>query len=450
MSFVQLSRATDLLDVYHHALENDPIFKAAYNTFLSQTEAISIAQSALRPQLSITGLGSRNYTLAITNGFSTSQSYDSEEFQLKATQAIFNLQAWAEVRQAKAHVRAAHAQFNDQAQDLILRVAKAYFNVLLSRDTLNFVQSKKRANARQLMQAQQRFDVGLDSITAVYEAKAAYDQSIAEVIAAQNDQLNQNENIRKLTNQIYDYLSPLRNSTIPLIKPEPNNVEDWITAGIKQNYKLFAAKFNLQAARENIKVQASGNLPVIAIQGNADQARNNSPQSDFFVPAVLNTADIGVSLTFPAYQGGLTNAQTRKAQYDFQTVSENLERIYRGVLVDSRIAFNTIVDGISKVKADRQSLISQQNALESTEAQFQVGTQTMVNILNAERRLCEVQKQLATDQYNFIFSLLKLKYLAGSLNASDIEEINAWLKTTRINGLLPKDLSHKHIKHKKG
>jgi outer membrane protein len=437
--FVLSAHASDLIDVYRQSLENDPIFKAAYSTFMANAEAIAQARAALLPQIGITAQATRNVLntdVPGPDGLDGSQFYGSNQWRLNATQAIFNYQAWAQVQQAKASVKAAHATFNDAAQNLILRTAKAYFDVLLSRDTLNFVEAKKRANKRQLEQAQQRFNVGLDTITSVYEAKAAYDQSVADVISAQNNQINQNENLRKLTNHVYDYLAPLRNSKIPLIKPEPDDVNDWVATGIKQNYNLFAAKYNLQAARENVKAQSAGNWPTISLLGTGVQINNSSgDSSNFFVPDHQLVASAGIAVNFPVVQGGLTQANTRRAQYNFQTYSEQLEQVFRNVTVNSTIAFNTIKDGISKVKADRQAVISRQNSLDSTDAQFEVGTRTMVDVVTAQQRLFEAQQQLASDQYGLILAILNLKYFAGTLSVTDLEEINAWLDTTRIKGL---------------
>lgn len=260
---------------------------------------------------------------------------------------------------------------------------------------------------------------------------------MAEVISARNNQINQNENLRKLTNHVYEYLAPLRDSRIPLIKPEPDNVNEWIDLGLNQNYNLFAAKYNLLSARENIKAQAAGNWPTLTIQGNSGQTHNSAGNGSFFIPSRQSNSNVALALNFPAFQGGLVQSQTRQAQFDFQSASEQLERTYRDVEVNSRIAFNTIIDGISKVKADRQTVISTQNSLESTEAQFQVGTRTMVDVVNAQQRLFEAQRQLASDQYDLINALLNLKYLAGTLNANDIEEVNAWLATTRISTFPP-------------
>ncbi|HHL3471598.1 TPA: TolC family outer membrane protein [Legionella pneumophila] len=431
--------ATDLMDIYQQALENDTIFKEAYDTYMSSTEAIPQARAALYPQVGLGSQAGRNYQDAVAGAFSANQYYGSYLWQVNASQALFNYQAWAKVAQAKASVKAAQATFNDAAQNLILRTAKAYFDVLFAKDTLDFAEAKKRANKRQYDQATQRFQVGLDAITSVYEAKAAYNQSIATVIAARNNQINQSENLRKLTNHVYETLAPLKDSKIPLVKPEPNDVNQWIDTGLKQNYKLYAAKYNLEVAKDNVKAISAGNWPVFSLQSNASQVHNNASGNTVFIPSKQTQANIAIAMNFPVFQGGLVQAQTRQAQYGFQSTSEKLEQTYRDVVVNSRIAFNTITDGISKVKADRQTVISVQNSLQSTEAQFEVGTRTMVDVVNAQQRLFEAQEQLARDQYDLINSILTLKYLAGTLNVNDLEQINSWLATTRVNGFSPVD-----------
>ncbi len=422
------------MDIYQHALENDTTFKLAYDTYMSSTEAVPQARAALFPQVGLNAQTGRNYQDSSAGPFSVNLYYGNTLWQVSASQAIFNYQAWAKIAQAKASVKSAQATFNDGAQNLILRTAKAYFDVLFAKDTLDFAEAKKRANKRQYDQATQRFQVGLDAITSVYEAKAAYDQSIATVIAARNNQVNQNENLRKLTNHVYDTLAPLRDSKIPLVKPEPDDVNQWIDTGINQNYKLLAAKYALEVAKENVKALSAGNWPVFSIQSNATQIHNNSTGATFFVPSRQTQANVALAMNFPVFQGGLVQSQTRQAQYDFQSSSEQMESTYRDVVVNSRIAFNTINDGISKVKADRQTVISQKNSLDSTEAQFEVGTRTMVDVVNAQQKLFEAQEQLAKDQYDLINAMLTLKYLSGTLNVNDIQLVNSWLATTRVNG----------------
>lgn len=441
------SFAADLMDVYRQSLENDPTFKAAYSTYKSQSEAIPQAWAALLPQLGLNAQAGRSKIQVHSTAIDVAQPYGTNQWQVSASQAVFNYQAWAQVQQAKASAKAALATFNNSAQELILRSSSAYFSLLLAGDTLDFAEAKKRANKRQLEQAQQRFNVGLDAITSVYEAQAAYDQSVAQVISAQNDLVNKGEDLSKLTNHLYAHVAGLRDSRIPLVKPEPNNVDDWVSTGLRQNYKLFAAKFSLQAARDNIKKQSAGNLPTFAIKGSTTTVHNDTGEADppttsgfansIFVPAKQVTSNIALTMNFPIFQGGLVLSQTRQAQYDFQTSSEKMESAYRDVIVNSRIAFNTIIDGISKVSADRQTIISQKNSLDSVQAQYEVGTRTMTDVVNAQQHLFEAQNQLAGDQYGLIIALLNLKYLAGTLNVNDLQEINSWLATTRINGIAP-------------
>ena len=430
-----LANAADLMDIYRQSLENDPTFKAAYSTYMSSSEAIPQARAGLLPHMgSSSQISTNTQNVNAGTALIISEAYRNHTWQLNASQAIFNFKVWSQVQQAKASVKAAQATFNDAAQDLILRTAAAYLDVLFARDTLNFAEAKKRANKRQLDQATQRYKVGLDPITSVYDAQSAYDQSVAEVIASKNNEINRKEALRKLTNHVYEDIAPLRNSRIPLITPEPNSMEEWVASGLKQNYKLFSAKYNLQAAREKIKAQSAGNWPVFALKGQSNNSRNIAGSDNFFVPKSQRTSVIAVAVDFPVFQGGLVESQTRQAQFDFQTISEQLESVYRNVIVESHIAFNRIVDGISKVNAERQTVSSRQNSVESTESQFLVGTRTMVDVVNAQQRLFEAQRELANDQYNFINAILNLKYLAGSLNVNDLEEINAWLATTQING----------------
>lgn len=434
--------AVDLMDVYHQALDNDPTFKEAHSTFLEQSEALPQAWSQLLPQLSANAMIGRNQQLVDAGTFVIQQTYNSNQWKVNASQAVFNYQAWEQVKQARASVKASLAEFNDAAQQMMLRTTHAYLQLLMAKDTLNFAESKKRANKRQLAQAQERFNVGLDAITAVYEARAAYDQATAEVIADSSKLMNYNQDLSRITNQTYDHVAALRNNNIPLISPEPKIVDEWITTGLKQNYSLYAAKYNMQAARESIKAFSSSNWPVFSIQGSVVDTRADSNQNDgnsstsfannLFIPQEQRISGVSLNANLPLFQGGLVASKTRQAEYQFQAKSQQMERAYRNVVVNTNIFFNNIIDGIEKVKADRQTLISQQNSVDSVEAQYTVGTRTMTDVVLAQQHLFEAQQQLAGDQYALIDAILSLKYSAGTLNVADLEEVNAWLDTTRI------------------
>ena len=446
--------SADLMDVYHQALDNDPMFKAAYSNFLAQSESLPPAWASLLPQLTLAALAGRNQQFVDAGVYTIQQTYNGNVWKVNASQAVFNYQAWENVQQAQSSVKAALATFNDAAQNLILRTTNTYLQVLLAQDTLNFAEAKKRANKRQLDQAQERFNVGLEPITSVYEAEAAYDQSLAEVITSKNNFINLNQNLSRITNHVYEHIAALRNSTIPLIQPEPSIVDEWITTGLKQNYNLFAARYKLQAARDNIKANSAGNWPVFSIQGNVTDTHLDSSPSTYngssstsssasnlvnnlFIPQQQRIASVSINVNFPIFQGGLVASQTRQAEYNFQTTSQKFEQVYRDVVVNSNIYFNTIVDGINKVKADRQTIVAQQNSLDSVWAQYSVGTRTMTDVVLAQQHLFDAQRQQASDQYDLINAILNLKYYAGTLNVSDLEEINSWLETVRIATLAP-------------
>ena len=439
--------ATDLMDVYHHALENDPKFKADYSNFLAKSESLPQAWSLLLPKLSIETLINRNGQYISTKDILVNQRYNGNEWRISASQDVFNYQSWQQVQQADAMVKSALASFNDSAQKLILRTADAYFEILLSQDTLAFAESKKAANQRQLDQAKQRFNVGIDTMTSVYEAQAAFDQSTSEVIAAKNNLINKNQGLSKITDHLYEYLSPIRDSKVPLIKPEPNNVDQWVDIGLKQNYLLNSAKYHLQAARDNIKAKSSANWPVFSIRSSiVDTHLDNGPDnikgidslaSNILIPNERRIATVSLNMSLPIFQGGLVASQTRQAKYEFQESGQKLEKIYRDVIVGSNIAFNTIIDGITKVEADRQTITAQENSLQSVSAQYDVGMRTMTDVVLAQRNLFRAQKQLANDQYHFIRAILNLKYQAGTLSVTDLEGINAWLDTKRVNQLAP-------------
>ena len=445
------SFATDLLEVYYEALENDPIFKKAYTAFMAESQSIPQAMAALLPQLSIEGLSTRTYTEVLAGAnLDVNRTYGQTKFIVNASQSIFNMKLWSLLEQSRANVRASLANFNDQAQNLILRTSQSYFDILLAQDNLHTLEVQLKAQKRQLKQAQERFNVGLDPVTTVLQAKASYDQVYALLFGARNNLIIAQQNLAKLTGQTYDSIAPLKHKSISLVYPEPKKPEAWITTSLKQNYKLNAAKYYLEASRQNIKFQASGHLPYFTLFGNFSQANNHLPNTgaqppyantffnDIFIPQMQRNGNFGVQANLPIFQGGLVVAKTKEAEFQFQNYSNQLEYVKRDVIVNTQITFSNTINLIEKIKADRQTLISEKASLESIEAQYQAGTRTITDVLFSQQQYVQTQLQYNNDQYSLITQLLQLKYLAGSLNIKDLEEINSWLRTHQIYQLPPK------------
>lgn len=421
--------ATDLIDIYKAALSSDPIYQAAVSTRLSQRESIPQSVAVLLPNISAQATISNNYQN--TTPFSTSgqlngiSNFQSKGYNISIRQPLININDWLAVKQANNTGRQADLTLAAAAQDLIFRVATAYFNVLSAQDTLRFAHAEKIANSKQLNQAQKRVQVGLDALTSVYEAKAAYDKSLATEISAENNLRNNQEALRQLTGQTYSSISKLTKK-IPLQTPDPENIEAWVNAATQHNFKLMAARYGVAVAREKIKIQASGHLPSLNLIGNYGKTDTFN-----YVPNQNeNGGTLGLELDIPLFAGGAVSSKTCQARYDFQTASSNLDNTYRILIINTRQKYNDVLADISKIKAEQQAIQSAQLSLNSTEESYKAGTRTIVDILIAQQNLYDAKRTAASDQYNYLLDTLLLKQAAGSLKPEDLVQINKLLNSS--------------------
>lgn len=419
--------AADLIDIYKAALISDPTYQAAVSTRLSQREAIPQSVAALLPNISAQANVSNNYQNITQppapgqpNGIS---NFQSQGYNISIRQPLININAWLGVKQANNTGKQADLTLAAAAQDLIFRVATAYFNVLSAQDTLRLTQAEKAADSKQLNQAQKRVQVGLDALTSVYEAKAAYDKSVASEISAENTLRNNQEALRQLTGQTYSSIKTFKKN-MPLQNPQPDNIERWINAATQNNLKLMAARYGVEVSREKIKMQASGHLPSLSLMGNYGKTAtfNNVPSS-----LNKNGGTVGLELDVPLFAGGAVSSKTRQAQYDFQTASANLDNTYRLLIINTRQKYNDVLADISKIKAEQQAIKSAQLSLDSTEESYKAGTRTVVDVLIAQQNLYDAKRTSASDQYNYLLDTLLLKQAAGSLKPADLVQISQWL-----------------------
>lgn len=434
-------RQADLMGAYYQALKSDPTFKKARADWESAKENLPIARAAYLTQVSITGNAQRQYNnlappLSIPN--SNGYNYDYG-FVLSVQQPIFNLPAWDAIQSAKASVKAATATFSSAGQDLMVRTVKAYVSVLQAYDALRFQLARKRAVLEQLKVARQQFKVGLIAITGVYDARSVYDQAVAQSIADQNTLNDAVEQLAEITGIHYLRLHGI-GKQVPLIKPQPNDINVWADTAERQNYGLIAQNFTVISTRETLKQQSTNWLPQLNIAGQYTNDNQTSLQeSGLVVPSVhTNNVLAGFTLNFPIIQGGLVTANTRQAKYNYLSASSQREFTYRQVISDTRQSFLGIITGISKIKADWQSVISAQNALNATKAGYEVGTRTMVDVLDDVTSLYQAQQQYTDDQCSYIIDTIELKFNAGTLSVSDLQAINRWLRQPiKLN--LPKE-----------
>ncbi len=429
------ANATNLIDVYQQAAVSDPVFQQAISQSFADKENVPISLANLLPNIGVSVQPGINKVEA-SGPAATIGSYSNRVLLVNAsvTQTIFNFAQFSNLAGANATAKQAEANLNTAAQSLMLRVSKAYFAILQDEDNLRYADANKAAYAKSLDQVNQQYKVGLKTITDVYTAKAAYDSSTANYIATDTLLSNDKENLRAITGNIYPSLAKL-SENFPLTSPKPSDIDRWVETAKRQNWSVKAAQYASDVAMQNVKQQFAGHLPTLNAQGNyvINTTRNtggSSPTGIQFLPAgtsQMHTRTVQLNLNVPIFAGGGVVAQTKQAQYAYQVSSQQLEQTVRSTINSTRQSYLGVIAGISKVEADKQTVISTQSSYEGLEAQYRVGTATLVDVLNQQQKVLQAQQQYATDRYAYINNLLTLKQSAGTLSPEDLNAINTWL-----------------------
>jgi outer membrane protein len=334
------------------------------------------------------------------------------------------------VKQADKEVAQAEATYLAAQQNLILRTAQAYFNVLSAQDGLDANQASLEAISRQLDQANKRFEVGLIAITDVQEAKAARDTAAAAVIAAKRTLATAGDQLSEITGQKYDSLSK-PGDDMPLSTPQPASVDQWVTVSLDQNVSLLSSRLAADIARENVKIAFGGHLPTLDLLASKSRTTTESDQAfagqPFQANSAINDRQYSLQITVPIFSGGLTQSKVRQAQYQWIAAKEGVVQSSRATERQARDAYLGVISGIARVQALRQALESNQTALKATEAGYEVGTRTAVDVLNSRRSLVQAQTDYAVSRYDYIVSIVQLRLAAGNLANNDVTEINKWL-----------------------
>ncbi len=416
--------AENLLDIYRLAAENDPQLRGAEAARLATLESKPQSRALLFPAISASANTTGN-RLEISKPPSSAgdSRFNSSGYTLSLTQPVYHHDTYVQLRQSDARIAQADALLGAAQQDLMLRSATRYFDVLAARDNLEFARAEKKAIARELEQSRQRFEVGLVAITDVQEAQARFDAALAQEIAAERQLTTGVEALREITARQHDALAALTEQ-LPLLTPEPADVEQWTETALKQNLQYTAAQHASAVAEEEIARQRAGHYPTLDIIGN--RVFSESGGGRFGASETLNDS-ISLQINAPIFQGGLVNSRTREARHKYTQAQENQEQQLRSVVRQTRDAYAGVIAGISRVKALQQSVLSHQTALEATEAGSQVGTRTEVDVLDAQRELFRARRDYARTRYDYILEGLRLKQAAGTLSQTDLEQVNTWL-----------------------
>lgn len=414
--------AMDLVGTYKKALSYDSGIAAAQASYEAQKAASDVSKSALLPQIG----ASADAKHTDIDGKIQDESYKSTSYGVQLTQPLFRADSWFSYDASKFQTESARAQYNLAQQQLILDVATAYFNVLRAQDTVTTARATEAAIQRQYEQAQERFDVGLIAITAVYEARASYDDSKSQRIAAENQLNVARERLARLTGEYPEGLENLQR-TFPLDRPEPMDPSAWETTALAQNWSIQSSLYQLNASEANLKVAKAGHYPTVNLTASYGdtQIYGGSPQQFDGTQGV-----IGVELKVPLYTGGGTQAGVRQQRSLVNVAEQQLNTVRRDVRVNTRSLFLTVNNNIETASALAQTIISRRSALDATRAGYEVGTRNIVEVLDAERAYYVALRDYANARYDYVINSLQLKQAAGTLSPQDLVDLNNWLSET--------------------
>lgn len=429
MGLSATGQAENLLQVYQKAKESNPDLRKSLAERDQAFEKINEARSPLLPQL---GLGA-NFTY--NSGYRDNRDTENNQLgaNIKLTQTIFDMSKWQQLDIQEKTAGIADVTYQTNQQKLILDTATAYFDVLRAIDLLDYIEAQKKAVYRQLDQTTQRFNVGLVAITDVQNARANYDSVLAQEVSSRNQLENALEKLRQVSGIYYSQLAVLN---IDHFRTQtPARVEKLLKDAETRNLSLLSARLSQDLARENIRYEQSGHLPTLGLEastgvnnthyhGSANHLWNRNDTS------YTGQNSVGLTLSVPLYTGGKTNSRVEQAQYGYISASEQLESTYRNVIQIVRSSYNNVISSISSIKAYQQLVISAQSSLDAMEAGYQVGTRTIVDVLNATTTLFQAKQNLANARYDYLINDLKIQYARGTLNESDLIRLNNSLGKT--------------------
>ena len=422
------AKPMDLLSAYQLAAEHDADYQMAYNELMSTQEVLPQALAELLPSVNASASSAdvRQETESSFsgNGKGTGQFRD-EGFSVSIRQTLFDWPQFIRYTQADKQVTKAVIEYQLAEQQLILRLTERYLDSLQAEVALNLANDDMKAFAEQLEQAEQRFNVGVVAITDVHDARARYDLSVVSQITAKDTLVSKQEALKELIQLDIAQLVPLADK-LPLASPEPNSIQQWGQTAVEHNLAVRMAKQDVAIAKKQIQLHQSEHYPTVDLVGSHNY---NETGGGSFGTGFRNESDsIGVELNLSLFAGGKTVSLTRQAVFDHQKTLDGLQSLQRATLRQARDAFRGVSSNLQRIQALERAIISNQSSLQANEVGLDVGTRTIVDVLNAQSNLSRAKLQLVEAKNGYILNVLALKAASGSLALDDIKKINGWLQ----------------------
>ena len=422
--------AADLMQIYQAARDNDPTFAAARSSLQAGREKVPQALAGLLPTLAASGntVWNKNDYVYGSTEYPT-RYFNSNGYQLTLSQPLFRWQNWIGYDQAQMQVAQSEANFAQAHQDLILRTAQAYFDVLYSGETLSAVRANKQAIAQQLELAKKSFEVGTATITDTHEAQARYDLATAQEIAAESELEVKKRALQAIIGQEPGGLAALRKET-QLSQPQPNDMNQWVDAAEKSSLSVQVQQLAADIAEREVDRQRAGHYPTVDLVAN--YGHNKTLASPIIGQAETDFHNTGLQVNIPLFQGGLISSRQREATANRASATSGLEAAKRNAALGARQYYLGVANGLAQVRALQAALVSSQSALESNKLGYDVGVRINIDVLNAENQVYVTRRDLAKATFDTLMAQLRLKATVGSLGEDDIARINALLDPTNL------------------
>lgn len=427
-SFAGSLHAADLMQIYRAAQENDPTFAAAQSALDAGREKMPQGRSTLLPSLTLSGntVWNDNDVTYRSGQAGVNSRYNSHGYTLALSQPLFRWQNWITYDQSKLQVMQAEATFTQARQDLILRVAQAYFDVTYAMENLTAVRANKAAISQQLESAKKNFEVGTATITDTHEAQARFDLALAQEIAAESDLEVKRSALQAIIGKHPGLLAPPRKD-LDLRPPEPFDMTAWVEAAEKNSVSVQLQQAATEIAAREVDKQRAGHYPTLDLVAN--KGKNVGPT----VGGLADTdfQNVGVQMNIPLFSGGLTVSRQREAVANRAAAESTLEAARRAAALSARQYYLGVVNGLAQVSALKAALISSQSALESNKLGYEVGVRINIDVLNAENQVYVTRRDLAKSVLDTLLAQLRLKAAIATLGEDDVEAVNALLDQTR-------------------
>lgn len=425
--------ADDLAQIFQLALQNDPTLKQAQAQRDAARQGVDIAQADWWPQV--------GFEAGYSRSTRETQDFDSDgnifmyditttgwNAGVNLSQTLFSKGVWEQTQIAEKQAYQAEVNYLSERQQLMIRVVNAYFTVLERMDDLEFAEAEKRAIERQLEQTKQRFSVGLTAITDVHEAQAQFDNSVAREIQARNAVEIAQESLREITGRYHENIAELDTENFSPSAPNPENADNWVTTAEDKNLQLLVQRVAVEISDQQIDLALAGHYPRVSLSGNLSTTDSESEVlGRTSNPPRMDSSSIGVNLNVPLFSGFRTSSQADQARANYVASSQQLEFTRRNVEREVRSAYYDIVAAIATIRALEQAVVSAESALKATQTGFEVGTRTIVDVLDSTRNLFNARRNLSTARYNYIRQSLTLQQASGKISEQDLMAINASL-----------------------